>query len=444
MNIEIKNTVREYDVIVVGGGPAGCAAAIASARNGAKTLIIETGSALGGMATLGLVSKWAPFTDREKVIYDSIPVEIMERYKERVGFADDAWNWVTIIPEQLKIVYDDMVTESGAEVLFDSRVCHCETKNGVIDTVLVSNKGGLTPYRAKVYVDATGDGDLAAFAGVPFEKGDEKGIMQNGSLCFIISDAKLDALTESINSNPKNGLWARIVEEGKYPLVEKHFIPASVGENTIFANAGHLRGLDSTDPENVSKAYMLGRKIAEQYLAALKEYQPEAFENAHVSATAAVLGVRESRRIKGEYCLTVEDYLLRRNFDDEIARNSYWLDCHGRNDLIASLPPEKLHYSKGETHGIPWRCLIPLGIDNLLVAGRCISMEQAVLASIRVMPNCLAMGEAAGIGAAMAASDGNGVRAVNVDVLRSKIKKSGETIYSDYKNGRNPEHPMFK
>jgi len=353
------------------------------------------------------------------------------------------WNWATIVPEQLKIVYDEMVTESGAQVLFDSRVCHCETRDGAIDTVLVSNKSGLTPYRAKVYVDATGDGDLAAFAGVPFEMGDGDGNVQSGSLCFIISDAKLDKITETVNSNPKDGFWARIVAEGKYPLVEKHFIPAQVGENTIFANAGHINGLDSTDPENVSKAYMLGRKIAEEYLAALKEYQPEAFKDAHISATAATLGVRESRRIKGEYCLTVEDYLSRRSFPDEIARNSYWLDFHGRNDLLDSFPPEKLRYSAGESHGIPWRCLIPVGIDNLLVAGRCISMEQAVLASIRVMPNCLAMGEAAGIGAAIAAKNGDGVRAVDVDELRSKIKVDDD-IYIEYMKGRNPDHPMFK
>lgn len=443
MNIEIKNSVKEYDVIVVGGGPSGCAAAIAAAREGSKTLIIETGSALGGMATLGMVSKWAPFTDREKVIYESIPREIMIRYKERVGFSDDAWNWVTIIPEQLKIVYDEMVTESGVTVLFDSRVCHCETRDGNIDTILVANKAGLTPYRASVYVDATGDGDLAAYAGVPFEKGDDTGNMQSGSLCFIISDADLSKITESVNSNPKDGFWARVIEEGKYPLIEKHFIPAQVGENTVFANAGHLNALDSTDPENVSKAYMQGRKIAEEYLAALKEYQPEAFRNAHISATAPILGVRESRRIKGEYCLTVEDYLLRKSFDDEIARNSYWLDFHGHDELLDSFPPEKLHYTAGETHGIPWRCLIPVGIDNLLVAGRCISMEHAVLASIRVMPNCLAMGEAAGLGAAIAAKAGCGVRGVDVDDIRSRIKK-GETIYSDYRKGRNPEHKMFR
>lgn len=422
MQLEIRNAVREYDVIVVGGGPAGCAAAIAAARQGANTLIIETGSALGGMATLGLVSKWAPLSDKEKIIYRSVALEIVTRYKKKANIPDAKWDWIPLFPEDLKLVYDEMIEECGAKVIFESRVCDSVVKDGKIDTLIVANKNGLTPYKAKTYIDCTGDADVAAYSGVPFEMGDENGTVQPGSLCFIIGNVKLDRLEggKLPNSNPSDGIWARICRENKYPLVCKHFIPAVIGENTVFANAGHLFDVDSTDNEAVSAALVKGRRIAAEYLAALKEYMPEAFSDALIVATAPSYGTRESRRIRGEYTLTLEDYQGRRSFHDEIGRNCYWIDCHGASKSMSELVNRR--FEKGESHGIPWRCMIPQGIDNLLVAGRSISMERVVLASVRVMPNCLAMGEAAGLGAAIAASKGIGVRAIDVKDVQAKIK----------------------
>lgn len=398
----IPNSYNDkYDVIVAGGGPAGCCAAIAAARMGINTLLIEATSALGGMGTMGMVSAMAPFTDGEKLLYKSLPIEMLSRYKKRVGIPENKWDWIKISPEDLKRVYDDMVTESGADILFQSTVCTACTENGKIKSIIVANKEGLTSYNAKVYIDCTGDGDLASHCGVPLEKGDD-GEVQSSSLCFAISNIHTDKINIKINSNFNDGIWPKIIADKKYPLICRHFIPVTFGD-TLIINGGHIFDVDSTNIKSVSNAYISGRKIAEQYHKALIEYLPEAFGDSYLVETAPLLGVRESRRIKGEYTLTVEDYFARRSFSDEIARNSYWLDCHpsGKNKSSFKPNPED-GYKKGDSHGIPFRCLIPQSVDNLLVAGRCISVERIVLASTRVMPNCLATGEAAGVGAALA------------------------------------------
>ena len=422
MNIQIKNSPKSYDVIIAGGGPAGCAAAIAAGRMGVKVLVIEATTCLGGMATAGLVSKWAPFDDQEKVIYRSIAVEVLDRYKQKAGLPMENYRWVSLYPEMVKVVYDEMLAEAGVEVLFDSRVVDCVVEDGNISALIVANKAGLTPYVAKTYIDCTGDADIATFGGVPFESGDENGNLQPASLCFIIGNCHLEKRNGKIlGSGPKEGLWRNIIDSKKYPLLCKHFIPAYWGDGVLIANAGHIYGLDSTDPEAVSAAMVKGRQMAEQYLQALKDFEPEIFGDACIVSTAPSIGTRESRRIKGEYTITLEDYMRRRSFDDEVCRNSYHLDCHGK------VPPsmkgmDLYQYTPGESHGIPWRCMIPVGLDNLLVAGRSVSMERAALASIRVMPNCLGMGEAAGIGAALASKNGTGVRAINPQEVQSYIK----------------------
>ncbi len=420
---KINSSELNYDVIVAGGGPAGCCAAIAAARQGMKTLLIEATSALGGMGTMGMVSAMSPFTDGEKLLYKSIPVEILSCYKKRTGIPESKWDWIKISPEDLKRVYDDLLIESGADVIFQSTVCGADTQDGKIKSIIVANKSGLTAYEAKVYIDCTGDGDLSAHSGVEFEKGDD-GEVQSSSLCFSISNMHTDKINIKINSNFNDGIWPIIIADKKYPLICRHFIPVTFGD-TLIINGGHIFDIDSTDIKSVSNAYFLGRKTAEQYHKALIEYMPEAFGDSYLVETAPLLGIRESRRIKGEYTLTVEDYFARKSFDDEIARNSYWLDCHpsGKNKGSFKSNPED-GYKKGDSHGIPFRCLVPLGVDNLLVAGRCMSVERIVLASTRVMPNCLATGEAAGIGAALAVKKKTNVRNINGADIRKIIESN--------------------
>ena len=420
-----ENISKEYDVIVCGGGPAGCCAAISASRAGMSTLLIEATSALGGMGTMGMVSAFAPFTDGEKLIYSSLPLEILTRYKKRMNIPEWKWEWIKLSPEDLKRVYDDITAESKTDVLFQSIVCSAETENGRIKQIYAANKSGITAYRAKVYIDCTGDGDLAAYCGVPFEMGQD-GEVQSASLCFAISNVDTDKINTKINSNFDDGIWPKIIADGKYPLISRHFIPVYFGD-TLIVNGGHLFIENPTDTGEISRAYILGRQTAEQYLAALKEYLPEAFSDSYLVETAPLMGIRETRRIKGEYTLTLDDYISRRSFSDEIARNSYWLDCHpsgsGKEAFKAS--PDD-NYKKGDSHGIPFRCLVPESIKNLLVAGRCISVERIVLSSTRVMPNCLATGEAAGIGAAIAVKTNTDVCNISGEQIREEIESKSD------------------
>lgn len=432
---------EDWDVIVIGGGPAGCTAAISAAREGARTLLIEATGALGGMGTSGLVPAWTPFSNGEKLVYRGIAEAVFVALKNEMPHIDkNAMDWVAINPEKLKLIYDRMITEAGVQVLFNTMLCAVDADNeGVIQAVIVNNKGGLTAYRAAVYVDCTGDGDLAAWAGAEFQKGDEEdGTLQAATHCFTMGNVDEYAYREGIPlngwKNPASPVHA-IVASGKYPLLDSHMCNALIAPRTIGFNAGHIEGVDNTDPEAVSRALMKGRLIADEVQRSLSEYCPDAFGNAFVVATAPLMGIRESRRIVGDYILNLEDYIERRTFDDEICRNSYYLDVHGsRKKKLATGKDEEyysheMRYGPGDSHGIPYRCLTPKGMRNMLVAGRSISCERMVLGSVRVMPVCLAMGEAAGLAAAMAARmDAVDVHRVDTQKLRARLKEEGAYI----------------
>ncbi len=425
-----------WDVIVAGGGPSGCTAAIAAAREGARTLLIESTGSLGGSGTSALVPAWCPFSDKEKIIYRGLAEKIFTAAKEGLAHVKpEALDWVPINAERLKRVYDTLVSESGATVLFQTQLAGVETDaDGGVSTILVANKSGLTALRAKVYIDCTGDADLAAWAGAPFQQGDAAGETQATTLCFTLANVDSYAYQHAGDLgwwNPKSPIHA-IVDSGLYPEIpDKHLCCNLVGPGVVGFNAGHIWGVDNTDPASVSQALAQGRRLAETYCRALAAHAP-AFANAFVASTGAVLGVRESRRITGDYMLTLEDYLDRRSFPDEICRNSYFIDLHqtkeehkNKIDELKAATRFK-HYTKGESHGVPYRCLTPLGLRNVLVAGRSISCERIVQGSVRVMPVCLAMGEAAGLAAALAArTPGHDVHAIDTAFLRERLREHG-------------------
>lgn len=435
---------EKYDVIVAGGGPAGCAAAASAAREGAKTLLIEASYMLGGMGTGGLVPSWCPFSDNEKIIYRGMAEKILNSAKaQSPHIMPQDLIWVPIDSEILKRVYDEFIGEYGAAVLFGTQLCSANTDEaGNVTEIIVSNKNGLKAYRAKVYADCTGDADLAAWAGAEFDHGAEDGSLMPASLCFTITNVDEYAYRYDRNSglcfgtmqgtNPKSAIHA-IAADKEFPLVtDTHLCHQIIGPGTIGFNAGHIFSVDSTDPVSVSKAMIKGRELAHQLHEGLKKYFPAAFANSLLVNTAPMMGIREGRRIKGDYTLTLEDYMGRNSFPDEISRNCYYIDVHLTKEESASAEAKgisreqlNMRYKKGESHGIPYRSLLPKDLANVIVAGRSISCDRKIQGSVRVMPNCLCTGEAAGLAAAIAAKTDRNVHNVDTDDLRSRLRKYG-------------------
>ncbi len=414
-----------YDVIVAGGGPAGCAAAIAAASEGRKTLLIEATGNLGGLGTSGMVPAWCPFTDGEKIIYRGLAEKVFRQAKAGVPHEPaDKFDWVTINPEYLIGVYDRMVEESGADVLFFSRVAAVEmSADDAVDAVVVANKDGLTAYRPKIVIDATGDGDIAAWVGAEYLKGDAEGVLQKSTLCFSVANVNTEAYLngpELHSGHNPDSASVRAHRTGRFPLLDTHCCHNLVGPGVVQFNANHIELKDTTDPRQLSDAMRLGRRAADQHLEMLKEFRPDAFKDAFVVKTAIIPGIRDSRRIVGDYIFTGDDWRARKSFDDEIGRNCYFIDIHKEG-----VP--HVHYGRGESHGIPYRCLTPKKLRNVLTAGRCISTDDEAYGSLRVMPPCLVTGEAAGVAASLAAaSDIRDIHQVDTGDLRRILKSRGQ------------------
>jgi hypothetical protein len=423
-----------FDVIVVGGGPAGCTAAAAAAREGARTLLIEGTGALGGMGTSGLVPAWCPFTDGKQIIYGGMAEQTLKKCMAGMPHVpENKFDWTPIDAELLKTIYDDLVTAHGATVLFNSMLAGVECgDNSRVKAIIVANKAGLTAYKAQVYVDTTGDADIAAWAGAEFEQGDNEGDLQPATHCFTLTNVDTYAYQYcgGIKHSPKGPAINNIVASGKYPdIPDTHSCNSMIGPGAVGFNAGHIWDVDNTDPLSVSKALIRGRKIARSFRDACAEFFPEAFANAHLTQTGSLLGIRETRRIVGEYYLTMDDFINLTTFDDDICRNCYFIDVHHKESEIGTDVAEgstQIHLKKGESHGIPYRSLIPKGFSNILVAGRSISTDRTLQGSTRVMPVCLCMGEAAGIAAAMTVETTSvNVNEISVADLQSKIRQHG-------------------
>jgi len=439
-----KNTLplnENYDVIVCGGGPSGVAAAISSAREGAKTLLLEASAMLGGMGTLGLVNAFTPMSDGIRNVYGGLAEKIVGEMKSHMKHVpEEKWDWVPVDYEWLKMICDRMVLESGADLLFHSRVTAVEMKDDRnIDVILVSNKSGITAYRAKVYIDCTGDADLCYWAGQECEKGSEYGELMPGGMCFVLSN--IDEYEFPFNDKPGVTLRRLINEEEKrYNITDSHCIPQKIGPRTYAFNACRVFNVDCTDPKSLTERTVAGRKLAREVHTALKENSP-AFAGSYLAQTGGALGLRESRRIIGDYCFTAEDYLERRSFPDEVFRGKYHIDVHGSGKFAASekdkqriaqcAPKTRIEdrygrYGVGESYGVPYGCLCPRDLDNVLVAGRTICSERIANGTLRIMPACLCSGEAVGMAAKFACDMENvNIHKVDVQQLRKRLMEEG-------------------
>lgn len=429
---EITERQELWDVIVCGGGPAGCAAAAAAARMGAKTLLVEASGALGGMGTMGLVPAWCPFSDKERMIYRSIAQEVFDTLKAEMPYVPaERLDWVPIDSERLKRIYDRLVLDSGARLEFFTQVCGVESEDGRIQRILVCQNGDLKTLRAETYIDCTGEAVLSRKAGAKMVS--EETSRQPATHCFVLGNVDLFAFQHGPNmhgSKAESPIHA-ILASGAYPHIkDSHICCNVVGQGTVGFNAGHIWEADPDQPEQISMAMAEGREAAREYQEALAKFHPTAFGNAHLASTAPFMGVRESRQVLGDYVLTAEDYSQRRSFPDEICRNSYYVDVHYSREEAALIAAGKMaavgrpaKYGPGESYGIPYRCLTPLGFENLLTAGKIISCDRMAQGSARVMPVCLCTGEAAGVAAVL--SGGGDVHAVPAQTLRKKLKENG-------------------
>jgi hypothetical protein len=407
---------------------------MAAARNGAKTLILEQRGFLGGMGTVSLVPAFCPYTDHEKPVIRGIGLELLERMKkacppEYQEKYSELLDWVPIDAEILKRVYDDAVLESGARVLFHTMVIQVlkNEKGSLIEGVVIANKSGLSVVKCNYIIDATGDADIAVGAGVPFQKGGEKGELQPGTMCYLLARTDKARFNQYLKESGDNGQIHKAVvkaqENGDLPEGRKEVSGfAWVADDLVGVNFGHVFGVDGTKAEDLTRGAIEGRKLVEIQVAFLRKYVP-GFENAHVVATGEQIGIRETRRIEGDYVLQAEDFIEMREFPDDIARNSYFIDVH----MATSKDQIRFHHlPHGKSHGVPYRCILPKGVDNLWVPGRAASSDRAVQGSLRVMPNCFAMGQAAGIAASLAGQSGGLTsRQVDISLLQRTLVQQG-------------------
>jgi hypothetical protein len=440
----------EFDVLVVGGGNAGCAAAIAAARHGARTLLVERYGFLGGTATASMVGPWMTFHSGEKRIVGGIAQEIVERLQRKGGSPGhlyDSSDYVSTItpfdPEIHKALLFEMMREAGVNLLLHAYFLRAiATENRVYGAVFATVAGERS-YRAAITIDATADAYVAASAGVETQQGDERGRVQPASLMFRLSHVDLaktatyvrmhpDQMRSSLKAHERTApaltavaglydLWHDALEHGEVDIPRElvsFFISPYADEVTV--NMTRVTNIDPLNPDDLTRAEVEARLQVMQLLEFFHKRVP-GFENARLAATGTQIGIRESRRIVGEYTLTRDDVLQARSFPDAVARSAYPIDIHnpsGSGTVTHRLPP-------GASYEIPYRCLIPRGVQRLLVAGRCISTTHEALASTRLTPTVMTLGQAAGTAAALANESGIPLRELPAQRLRTALVNDG-------------------
>jgi glycine/D-amino acid oxidase-like deaminating enzyme len=420
---------QRFDVVVVGGGSAGSSAAISSARHGASTLLVDRLPFLGGTSTAVLDTFYAFYTPGESVrrVVGGMGWEVVE-HLTTAGVAFErpntygAGTGVTYDPEVLKVIWERLAEEAGVEILLHTWATGVQIRDGRMRAVRLWNKGGESTVEAGAIVDASGDADLCAMAGVAYEDATSTPNLQSLSTIFRVANVDVDRAA----SLPKPELWALMREAangGAYrlPRLEGswHRTPHP---GVVTVHMTRVPNVDATDPRQLTKAELEGRRQVQEYLRFLRDLVP-GFEGAVLVATSPGIGVRESRRVVGDYRLTREDVLEARRFADEIALCGAPIEDH-----IAGTDTRWTYVPHSGVYGIPYRCLLPSAVEGLLVAGRCFSATHDAHASARSMATCMAMGQAAGTAAALAVASGTTPRSIKVEALRQSLAEDGALL----------------
>ena len=446
----------DTDVLVVGGGPAGLGAAVGAADAGARVVLAERYGFLGGNATAALVMPLMSFhtqhhqPERRGVTTllptdhgpgDPVVAGVLARLLERLVKAGGAippslatGYVVPFDPEWFKLAALDLLDEAGVQFLFHAFASGV-LGGSKVEGAVFETKSGPVAIRAKVVVDCTGDADLAVQAGAPHEVGRADGLVQPMTLMFRMAQFGHAAFEEYVKRNPKqwrgvHGLWDLVREATqagvlKLPREDILFF-GTPHEGEVSVNSTRVTRVNGTDVWDLSYAEWKSRQQMRQIAEFLREYVP-GFEDSYVVQSGVNVGVRETRRILGDYQLTADDVLSARKFPDAIARGAYPVDIHnpeGSGTILKRLPP-------GEAYDIPLRCLMPRGAEGLVVAGRCISGTHEAHSSYRVMPIVMATGQAAGICAAIAARSGAMPRAVGAPEVQRELVRQKASLRPD-------------
>jgi glycine/D-amino acid oxidase-like deaminating enzyme len=410
---------NSYDVVVVGAGSAGSSAAISAARLGARTLLLDRLPFLGGTSTAVLDTFYAFYTPGEKArrVVGGIGWEVAERLKaEGMAFERPntygAGTGVTYDPEVLKVVWERLAEDAKVNILLHTWATGVELRDRRTVAIRTWNKGGESHIHAGAIIDASGDADLCAMAGVPYEDARVTPNLQSLSTIFRVANVDV----EKASALPKTELWAmmrRAAESGDYSLPRLegswHRTPHA---GVITVHMTRIPNVDATDPEQLTRAEIEGRRQVREYHRFLRDKVP-GFQRSVLVATSPAIGVRESRRVIGDYRLTRDDVLKARRFPDEVALCGAPIEDH------AAGPDTRWTYvPESGVYGIPYRCLLPERVEGMLVAGRCFSATHDAHASARSMATCMAMGQAAGTAAAMSVSSHTTPRSVDPAALR--------------------------
>ena len=422
----------EYDIIVCGGGPAGLMAAVAAARNGAKTLLIERYGFVGGMATAALVTPISEFRHFGKQHIGGFPFELMQRATELGGASvtRESGNF-PVNDEILKLAAQRMLIEAGVTLLYHTWFADCVTEDGRVTHVIVQNKAGRIAYKAKAFIDCTGDADLVRAAGLPTLKGD---VLQPATLWFQLGGVDTDALGY-LFGDAKDGMLpvsgkirGRLLElnaAGEIPIYGGPWINHFWHDGMVSINL--LReATDASDPVWFTRTECSLREKMHQFIEVLRREFIE-FKDCWLAKSGIQTGVRESYHIVGLYRLRKEDILVPKAFPDTIAKGAHVIDIHSSssNEQDGLVVPR-------QEYNVPLRCLIPQGSQNLIIAGRCISADGPGFGSVRVMATCMAMGQGAGTAAALSLKHGCSMPEIDFGVLRETLIAQGAVV--DYDN----------
>ncbi|ADL69215.1 glucose-inhibited division protein A [Thermoanaerobacterium thermosaccharolyticum DSM 571] len=446
--------MRRYDVVVIGGGVSGTIAAIAAARNGAKTLLIEQYGFLGGALTNMGVGPMMTFHAGAKQVINGIPQEVVDnliKYGGSPGHVLDTTGFVsTVTPfnaEIMKYVLQKMVIESGAEILYHSFLINVELDGAYIKVIHIANKSGSERVEADVFIDATGDADLAVKCGVDYILGrPEDNLTQPMTMNVRIGNVNITDVKKYMEENPKEFTMVdiekiktskRLMVNGFYSILKEARINGEINferdmvlffetdiPGEVIVNMTRVQRLNGTNIYDLTKSEIYGREQAFEVYNFMKKHIP-GFQKAYLISTGPQIGVRETRKIIGEYVLTAEDLITSKHFDDCIAIGGYPIDIHSPDGDKTTY----MNLGEDNIYEIPFRSLYSKKVNNLLVSGRCISSTHEANAAIRVSPIAMATGQAAGTAAYVAVKNGKKVCDIDIKELRSILLKQKAYIW---------------